>query len=182
MHPDKAPRPDGMTLTFFQKNWLTVKKDLVQMTRNLFETGYVMEGINATNVVLIPKKKHPTTLKELRPIALCNVVMRIITKVIANRSKKVLEVVILDTQSAFLPGRLISDNIMISFEVMHYLKRKKFGKEGYMALKLDMSKAYDRIEWQYLKGILRTMGFNGWWSHLILQCVSTVEYNNSWRL
>lgn len=66
---------------------------------------------------------------------------------------------------------------MISFEVMHYLKRKKFGKDGYMALKLDMSKAYDRIEWKFLKGMLLAIGFSEWWSHLILQCVSTVEYN-----
>lgn len=72
--------------------------------------------------------------------------MKLITKVIANRLKKVLEKIISDSQSAFLPGRLISDNIMISFEVMHYLKRKKFGKTGFMALKLDMSTTYDRIE------------------------------------
>ncbi|XP_074374166.1 uncharacterized protein LOC141714552 [Apium graveolens] len=72
-------------------------------------------------------------------------------KVIANRMKKVLETVISGTQSAFLPGRLISDNIMVSFEIMHYLKRKKFGKEGCMVIKSDMSKAYDRIEWRFLR-------------------------------
>lgn len=66
---------------------------------------------------------------------------------------------------------------MISFEIMHYLKRKKFGKDGFMTLKLDMAKTYDRIEWKFLRDVLRTMGFNDWWSHLILQCVSTVEYN-----
>lgn len=149
----------------------------MQMVRDFFQTGDNLEGMNATNIVLISKKKHPTTLIELRPIALCNVVMKIITKVLANRLKNVLETVISDTQSAFLLGRLISDNIMVSFEVMHYLKRKKFGNDGYMALKLDISKAYDRIEWGFLKGMLNAMGFSSWWTHLVLQCVDSVEYN-----
>lgn len=72
---------------------------------------------------------------------------------------------------------------MISFEVMHYLRRKRRGKEGNMALKLDMSKAYDRIEWSYLKEILQKMGFAGWWIHLLMQCVSTVSYNitHGWK-
>lgn len=146
MYLDKAPGPDGMTPTFFQKNWSVVGSEVVELVRKFFDTGVLMEGINTTNIVLIPKKKNPTSLTELRPIALCNVVMKVITKVITNRLKQVLEYVISDTQSAFLPGRLITDNVMLSFEVMHYLKRKKLGKDGYMALKLDMSKAYDRIE------------------------------------
>lgn len=113
---------------------------------------------------------------DLRPIALCNVLMKIITKVMANRMKDLLDKVVSDSQSAFIPDRLISDNIMISYEVMHYLKRKKVGKDGYMALKLDMSKAYDRIEWEFLKAILLKMGFSQWWVYLVLQCVTTVGY------
>ncbi|XP_074323477.1 uncharacterized protein LOC141660391 [Apium graveolens] len=177
MHPDKAPGPEGMTPAFFQKNWSVIGRDVVEIVRQFFETGNLIDNINMTNIVLIPKKKNPSKLTELRPISLCNVVMKIITKVLANRLKKVLDSIISDSQSAFLPGRLISDNIMISFEVMHYLKRKKFGKEGYMALKLDMSKAYDRIEWKFLKEVLLMMGFNDWWTHLILRYVSTIEYN-----
>lgn len=91
--------------------------------------------------------------------------------------KELLDLVVSDTQSAFVPGRLISDNIMASYEVMHYLKRKRFGKDGYMDVKLVMSKAYDRIEWDFLRAILDKMGFSDWWIHLILQYVSTVSYN-----
>lgn len=99
------------------------------------------------------------------------------TKVMANRMKGLLDVVVSGTQSAFLSDRLISDNIMISYEIMHYLKRKKYGKDGYMALKIDMCKAYDRIEWQFLRAILRKVGFCEWWTHLLLQCVTTVSYS-----
>lgn len=127
--------------------------------------------------MLISKKKNWTMVGELRPIALCNVLMKVIMEVMANRLKDVLNDVVADTQSAFLPERLISDNIMISFKIMHYLKRKKVGKDGFMALKLHMSKAYDHIKWSFLKSILLKMGFSKWWVHLVLQCVSTVTYH-----
>lgn len=152
MNPDKAPGPDGMTPGFFQKHWSIVGNDVISLVRKFFRDGVLPNELNETNVVLIPKKKSPTEIGDLRPISLCNVLMRIITKVMANRMKELLNDIISENQSAFVPNRLISDNILISFEVMHYLKRKKRGKEGYMALKLDMTKAYDRIEWEYLLG------------------------------
>lgn len=147
MHPDKSPGPDGMTPEFFQKHWAIVGTDVVSMVKEFFEQGKIRTNLNETNVVLIPKKKSPVTMGDLRPISLCNVLAKVITKVLANRMKEVLEICISNNQSAFIPGRLISDNILISYEVMHYLKRKRMGKEGCMALKLDMSKAYDRVEW-----------------------------------
>lgn len=146
MHPDKSPGPDGMTLGYFQKHWKIVGGDILKMVRNFFKEGSIPSGLNATNIVLIPKKKCLTRMVELRSISLCNVLAKIITKVMANRMKGMLHMVVSENQSSFISGRLISDNVLISYEVMHYLKRKKRGKEGYMALKLDMSKAYDRIE------------------------------------
>lgn len=177
MHPDKAPGPDEMTPAFFQKHWSIVGADIMKLTRDFFETGELLRDLNETYIVLIPKNKNLVSVMELRPIALCNDLMKIITKIIANRLKEVLSVIISDTQSAFIPGRLISDNIMISYEVMHYLKRKRFGKEGYMMIKLDIIKAYDRIEWEFLEAMLRKMGFSEKWIHLVLCCVRTVTYN-----
>uniref|UniRef100_A0A803QCK5 Reverse transcriptase domain-containing protein n=1 Tax=Cannabis sativa TaxID=3483 RepID=A0A803QCK5_CANSA len=97
--------------------------------------------------------------------------------VLANRFKDVLPMVISNHQSVFLPGRLISDNIMVAFEIMHYLKRKRVGKEGFMAIKLNMSKAYDQVEWSFIENMLILMGFDQHWVHLIMFCVTTVSYN-----
>ncbi|XP_062099843.1 uncharacterized protein LOC133805695 [Humulus lupulus] len=176
IHPDKSPGPDGMTSAFYQKFWRIVGCDVVSFVRNFFNMVTLPDGINDTNVVLIPKKKNPEQLSDLRPISLCNVLYKVASKVLANRLKQVLNQVISDSQSAFIPGRLITDNIIVSFEVLHYLKRKRSGNDGYMALKLDMSKAYDRVEWPYLKFILSQMGFSEKWINLIDCCLSTVRY------
>ena len=95
---------------------------------------------------------------------------------LANRLKEVLDYMISESQSAFVPSRLITDNVLISSEIMHYMKRKKQGKHGVVALKLDMSKAYDRVEWKYLEAMMRKMGFDEDWIKLIMHCVSFVSY------
>uniref|UniRef100_A0A803QJ68 Reverse transcriptase domain-containing protein n=1 Tax=Cannabis sativa TaxID=3483 RepID=A0A803QJ68_CANSA len=177
MHPDKSPGPDGMSPGFYQKYWDIVGRDVVRLVRDFMNTGMLPIGLNDTNLVLIPKKNTPCNMTELRPISLCNVVYKVLSKVLANRLKKVLDQVVSDFQSAFIPGRLISDNIMVSFEVMYYLKRKTGGKQGYMALKLDMSKAYDRVEWRFLNEMLRKMGFAERWVDLLLSFVASVRYH-----
>lgn len=146
------------------------------MVREFFETGNLDNQLTHTNITLIPKKKHPVYMTDLRPISLCNVVYKIISKVLANRLKQVLDWIISDTQSAFIPGRLITDNIMVAYEVMHYLKRKTRGKEGWMAMKIDMSKAYDRVEWKFLEEVLKKLGFDQRVVGLFMLCVSTASY------
>lgn len=148
----------------------------MEYVRNFFDTCNVLEGMNDTSLVLIPKNSNPSLMGDLRPISLCNMLFKIGSKVLANRMKLVLNSVISENQRAFIPGRLISDNMMISFEVMHYLKRKTTGKTGSMALKLDLNKAYDRVEWKFLGDVLTKMGFSARWMQLIIKCVSTVRY------
>lgn len=134
---------------------------------------------NNVNIVLIPKKKNSMVMTELRPISLCNVVYKIISKVLANRLKQVTDPIISDTQSAFIPGRLIIDNIMVAYELMHFMKRKTKGKQGWMALKLDMSKTYNRVEWGFLEVVLKKMGFNNQITKMFMTCISAVNYQIS---
>ena len=90
-------------------------------------------------------------------------IYKIVSKVIANRLKPILNSIISETQSAFVADRLITDNILIAFETLHHMKNSCMGKNGFMALKLDMSKAYDKVEWIFLKSILLKMGFLESW-------------------
>ena len=94
-----------------------------------------------------------------------------------NRLKKFLAKAIPESQSAFLSGRLITDNVLVAFETLHYLKRKTQGKVGQMALKLDMSKAYDRVEWEFLERIMRHLGLGDRLVKLIMSCISSVSYS-----
>lgn len=110
------------------------------------ETGNFPSTLNETNIVLIPKVDSPSPMRDLRPISLCNVLYKIVAKVLANRLKKLLPKCISEEQSAFVEGRSILDNVLIAFEIIHHMKCKTKGARGEVALKIDISKAYDRVD------------------------------------
>ncbi|XP_019150532.1 PREDICTED: uncharacterized protein LOC109147325 [Ipomoea nil] len=176
MYPDKAPGLDGLNPGFYQQFWEIVGGDVSGFIMNALNSCVFPEGLNDTNIVLIPKKEMPKTVADLRPIALSNVIYRIMAKMVANRMKTLMGGLISESQSAFIPGRLITDNILVAAEAGHYLNRKQCGIVGWSALKLDMSKAYDRMEWSFLERMLTVMGFSEKWIKLIMMCVTTVNY------
>ncbi|XP_010684899.1 uncharacterized protein LOC104899410 [Beta vulgaris subsp. vulgaris] len=134
-------------------------------------------NVNCTNIALIPKVKPPTVVSEFRPISLCNVLYKIASKAIVLRLKQFLPCIVTENQSAFVPGRMISDNSLIAMEIFHTMKTRNNSMKGLIAMELDMSKAYDRVEWGYLKKLLLTMGFDGRWVNLVMSCVATVSYS-----
>ncbi len=177
MHPSKSPGPDGMSCLFFQKYWHIINEDVVGAVLSVLHSGHVLRKINFTHVVLIPKINDPRSVSDFRPISLCNVIYKIISKVLANRLKGLLDFVVSESQSAFVPGRLITDNVAVAFELLHGLKSKRNGKKGQMAVKLDMSKAYNRVEWIFLERLMAKLGFEGHWVALVMACIKTVSYS-----
>ena len=155
MHPSKSPGPDGMSPFFFQNFWHTVGVDVTNAILFVLHLSHMLHKMNYTHIVLIPKNNEPLYMTDFWCISLENVVARIISKVIANRLKLILPNVISDAQSAFVPDRLITDNTTIVFEVLHRTRNKRSGKKGQMAMKLDISKAYDRVEWGFLRQVMQ---------------------------
>jgi ribosome-associated protein YbcJ (S4-like RNA binding protein) len=125
---------------------------------------------------MFQKKTSPVSVTDFRPISLCNVIFKLISKILANRLKVVLLDIISSTQSAFIPGRLITNNVLVAYETMHSMHTRMLSKVGYMGIKLDMSKAYDRVEWEFLEVAMNWLGFADRWIHLVMTCVRSVSY------
>ncbi|KAL8137313.1 hypothetical protein V2J09_003314 [Rumex salicifolius] len=140
----KAPGRDGFQPIFFQKCWSIVKGGMVREIRDFFRSCQLHSGLNDTLIALIPKVKAPELFSQFRPISLCNVIYKIITKVLVRRLQPLLADLISSTQGSFIPGRIITDNIVLAQEVVHSMRFKK-GRKGWMVLKVDLEKAYDRL-------------------------------------
>ena len=147
------------------------------MVKAFFFNGHLLKEINKTFITLIPKSDSPKTSNHFKPISLCNVCYKIIAKSLANRIKPLLNKIVSPLQGEFAPRRLINDNILLAHEIMHSFKKKK-GKSGYMAVRLDMEKDYDRFEWDSIRVIISKTGFHPKWIEWVMEeSVSIVSYS-----
>ncbi|KAF7841397.1 putative non-LTR retroelement reverse transcriptase [Senna tora] len=117
MKPNKAPGPDGLPAMFFQKFWLVVKNDLIACIKSFFDRGFILKELNQTMITLIPKNQSPEQFKDFCPISLCNVIVKIILKVLVICMKAIMETIIAPNQNGFVKGRAISDSILLASEL-----------------------------------------------------------------
>ena len=137
----------------------------------------MLHKMNFTHIVLIPKNNELKNMFDYRPISLGNVISRIVSKAVANLLKYVLPMVISDAQSAFVPNRLITDNITVVYELLHKMRNRRKGRMGQMAVKLEISKAYDQVEWGFLRQIMLKLDFDPKWVQLAMETITIALYS-----
>ncbi|XP_021992554.1 uncharacterized protein LOC110889344 [Helianthus annuus] len=174
---NKAPGPDGYTSAFFKNAWDVVGGEVTKAVCDFFNNGQILKQINHTILALVPKMDTPNTVLDYRPISCCNVIYKCISKIITNRVKGCLGTLVNINQSAFVPGRKISDNILITQELMHNYHVDRGPPR--CALKIDIQKAYDTVSWSFLEAILVRFGFHRKMVAWIMACVTTVSYSVS---
>ena len=155
LNGDKAPSPNGFSLAFWQFYWDFVKDEIMGFFKDFFEKGKFVRSLNTTFLVLIPKKGGAKDLSDFRPINLVGGLYKLLAKVLANRLKKVVGKVVSSTQIVFVEGRQILDAALIANEVIDSLLKRK---ESGVLCTLDLEKAYDRINWDFLLSMLQKMG------------------------
>ncbi|KAA3456600.1 reverse transcriptase [Gossypium australe] len=151
MGPTKAPGSDGFPALFYQRYWHIVGRDVTEFCLGILNENQDFGDFNSTDIVLIPKVLKPMHLVNFRPISLCSIIYKVVAKTIANRLQKIIDKCIDKVQSALVLGRLITDNVLLAYEIFHTINQKRSGNKGVMAVKLDRSKAYDRVEWGFIE-------------------------------
>lgn len=174
---DKAPGSDGYSSLFFKAAWSTVGKDVLVAVHNFFYSGFLEYEVNHTNICVIPKSPNASKVTEFRPISCCNVLLKCISKIIAERMKGYLNFLIGNAQSAFIPGRQITDNILMAHELVAGYQRG-VGLPS-CAFKIDIRKAYDTVNWDYLIGMLQHMGFHPVMVNWIRTVISSPSFSVS---
>lgn len=176
----KSPGPDGFHPLFFKSQWDVLGTSIFQFVQRVFQNPLLIREVNQTLISLIPKQEDISKASQFRPIALYNVIYKVVTKVVANRIRPILPYMISQHQSSFIPGRSTVDNILLLQETLHSMALMK-GQKGYMVLKLDLEKAYDRLEWSFIESFLERFGLPLQLRSVISACISTASMSINWN-
>jgi hypothetical protein len=174
MKSNKAPGPDGYTAEFFKAAWHIIGKEVVAAIKDFFNSGLLLKEVNATILTLVPKKINPSAMGDFRPIACCNVIYKCITKIISNRMLPLMGNLVSMNQSAFIPSRSISENVLLAQEIVRNYHKDK-GKPR-CTLKIDLMKAYDSVNWEFLICCLHCFGFPKKFVSWIKECVTSPKF------
>lgn len=180
MSPFKAPGKDGLHAGFFQSQWNIVGDSFCNLVLEIFNNPEKVKDINETLITLIPKVDPVVCIKNFRPISLCNVSYKVITKILAQRLRMLMGTLVNPCQSSFIPHRQSCDNIIMAQEIFHSIRNKR-GKKGWMAIKLDLEKAYDRLNWMFIRETLEDIGLPTDFINLVWHCISSVRMKMLWN-
>eukprot|EP00253_Pinus_taeda_P023736 PITA_23736 len=173
MAKDKSPGPDGWTIELFQHFFEQIGTELTEVVEESRRKGEIYTPFNSTFIALIPKKEDLESFEDFRPISLCNSLYKIIAKVIAVRLKPILSKCISSEQFGFLDDRQIHEATGVAQETIHSVRQTI--KKG-AVIKIDLSKAYDRISWTYLRMLLTHIGFNLDFINWVMGCITSVSF------
>jgi hypothetical protein len=168
---NKVPGPDGFNAGFFKRMWHIVEEDVINVVSSFFQTRRMLKEMNATSISLVPKVVNPTRLTDFHPISCCNTVYKCIAKFLDGRIKVVLPSLVGPYQTAFILGRRINDNILLSQELMKGYH--KATGPAHCAMKVDLMKAYDSVRWNFVDATLIKMGFPRTVTDWIMVCVTS---------
>lgn len=171
---DKAPGADGIPAYFFQTYWAMCNEDIYKFVWDCYRRASIPQWVNVT-LTLVPKQANIQHKSQLRPLSLCTTIYKVLAKTIVAKLKPLLAKIGHPNQASFIPGKNITDNIFIAQEILHRYARTT-GKQGYFAWKIDLSKAYDRLRWEFIDAVLADIGVSGHLHQLIMDCISTVQY------
>ncbi|GKE53700.1 RNA-directed DNA polymerase, eukaryota, reverse transcriptase zinc-binding domain protein, partial [Tanacetum coccineum] len=171
---NKAPGPDGFTSKFFKKLWDTVNTYFCAAIKDFFITGKLLGEVNATIICLVPKMLTPQKVSDFRPITCYNVTYKCISKILTNRIKSTLNQIVDENQSAFVPERAITDNILLTQELLKGYNCANGPKR--CSFKIDIQKAYDTVCWRFIEDILRRFGFLGRMVEWIMTCIASPKF------
>lgn len=163
MKPIKSPGLDGVPPFFIQANWHLIGRDMREAVHNFFHSGFLLKEVHKTFFTLILKLDKAESISRFRPISLCNSTYKIISKCLVSRLKRFMKDIVGEFQNAFILGRVMADNSLLAHALLHWVKHKSKGNSSFGILKIDLSKAYDKISWTFLRDVLTAYGFPPRW-------------------
>lgn len=175
LNPNKSPGPDGYTSGFYKATWSLIGPEIIKAITLFFQTSYLPKTTNATILTLLPKFPGASIIKDYRPISCCNTLYKVISKLLVARLKPLLPSIILPNQTAFIQGRLLTENCLLASEIVSGYHLSRGQKK--LTLKIDIAKAFDSVRWDYLLACLQSLNLPNDYIQWLSSCYSSPSYS-----
>lgn len=175
LNANESPGPDGLTSGFFKAAWPLLSQEFTASVSSFFETAFLPAATNATILSLVPKRTGATTVGNYRPIACCNIIYKVISKLLVHRLKPMLPDLVLPNQTGIVQGRLLVENIVLASETVHGYHRNIGPKR--LVLKVDIAKEFDTVNWDFIFNCLFSIGLPNAFIRRLRACVCTPSFS-----